>query len=101
MSELVGCRESLSVRVVKRIHTDDANSVLNVSHPRKVFIEGRILKDDLSRLDYSLDRDWWRRYAKLPKNGTRRCARSIRIGITHDQALPRRGCNAVVIRSAT
>jgi hypothetical protein len=33
MSELMGCRESLSVRVVKRIHTDDAYAVLYVGHP--------------------------------------------------------------------
>src|SRR5688572_23508208 len=88
MGQLVGSRESLSVRVVQRVHSDDAHAILDIGHAGEVLIERCILKDDSTRLDYPLDRDRWRRYAILPEDRTRRCAREIRIGIGHNQALP-------------
>ncbi len=60
MAEFVSSRKPLTIWVMKRIHADDANAILYVSHTGEIVVQRRVLQHDVPCLDDAFDRHRWR-----------------------------------------
>ena len=57
MTEFVRSRETLAVRMMQRIHTNDTNTIFDERHTGEVILQGRVLENDVSSLDNALHRN--------------------------------------------
>src|SRR5262249_25151385 len=64
---------------MKRVHADNADAILYISHTGKIVVQRGVLQHDVACLDDTFDRDRWRANSKVSNQRSSCLSRFVRI----------------------